>query len=286
MIATTSGLQKSFSEFENMVSDERPDHLVLVVHKNHPLSLYDRITKALSDGVPVHVNIMGHYSDVEEETISLAFLQRLNVRKFSLQSAWKISDEFSLENCKGLQELCLMNTVKGSISLKFLSKLSKLKALTIVKHSKHIESIANVSSLHTLHLKSCKIPSLDFINEVPDLSEFTLEGGKLPDPIFFSHPKLKTLKIESIRKVEASQLNLSLPSLSDLTLSSLPITTIPTLKHCPNLNRLRLHRLKNLASLQAIKKIQSLKDVFTDDPHVEALLSEFPQFNSIKRILF
>lgn len=193
-----------------------------------------------------------------QELKNLNQLERLNIGVFNLEE----KDFLSWENLKNLSYLCLVETRKNNIDLRYLDNYQKIETLFLNGHSKNIDAVGSLSALTRISLSISSKVSISFLNKLQSLKKLTLIlGGRINlDELENYHLEdLEIIRVKGFNRFDNVSEFKNLKKL--LIEDQIQLEKIQFNREIPNLSDLRILNCKALSKLEDVLFLKSLERI-------------------------
>lgn len=206
----------------------------------------------------------------------LEHLRRLNIGVFEL----KQPDFLSWPNLHGISDLCLSESRKSNIDLKFLSGFEGLTTLFLNGHVKNIATIGQLSKINELSLSITSKVSIAFLNQLPQLRKLRLILGGRENLDEVENYRIEELEIVRVKGFNAFNNLGKFINLRKLLIEDqIQIKSLDFENQLQELEEVRLVNCKGLelvAGLSHLQKLNSVRVYKTSINFEEFMKQEFP----------
>ncbi|MRV70252.1 hypothetical protein GJ700_00765 [Duganella sp. FT92W] len=188
----------------------------------------------------------------------LEHLKRLNVGVFELDEI----EFLSWPNLRNISDLCLSESRKNNIDLKFLSAFDKLTTLFLNGHVKNIEAVGKLSKITELSLSVTSKASIAFLNQLPRLRKLRLILGGRENLDEVENYKIEELEIVRVKGFNGFKNLRKFINLRRLLIEDqIQIKSLDFANKLKELEEVRLINCKGLESVTGLSHLQKLDSV-------------------------
>lgn len=216
---------------------------------------------------------------------NLEYLTRIRQLKgLYLNFAFGQKDFGFLNKLESLESLHVSG-IKTKVSLKKIVNCKKLKELKIEKMAKDLSILSNIQKLQYIHLHTINMPSADFISCMKNLKKIDLVNLRLDSLDGFESQTAEELRVWDLRIDNDNNLTYlsKFPNLNCLEIFEISkVSSISDISFLKKLRSVSLRGMPNLESIDFLKGVQSLEELWVSDcPQLSAqsfhVLSDLPK---------
>lgn len=271
----TFGVAGDFKKvrFDDIFVQENRDRIYRIQFHRPPAKYHlERVTELIKERPRITLRFYGQYREGDINWHLLRDIERLQV------DLWETGDLHQLQYLPKLKELGILKQVKSKVSLKVLSTLPDLEVLS-TSISKDVGSISHLKKLRFLSFREIKTKNLDFLQELPFLTDLWLSLGSIDSfEGIGNNTSLRNLRIHQVRGFNSRQADLMLTKgqrLNALALENLKhLTDLDFTRHLSSLRYLRLDGIKNVITYMPLENSHSIEKITTynSKPQDESIL--------------
>lgn len=205
----------------------------------------------------LHLNCLSSVENFDNLR-KLEHLTRLNIGVFELDEI----DFLSWSNLRGISHLCLSESRKNNIDLKFLSAFDRLATLFLNGHVKNIEAVGQLSKITELSLSITSKASIAFLNQLPRLRKLRLILGGRENLDEVENYKIEELEIVRVKGFNGFNNLGKFVNLRKLLIEDqIQIKSLDFANKLLELGEIRLVNCKGLESVTGLLHLQKLDSV-------------------------
>jgi hypothetical protein len=241
------------------------------------------VLKLLPDVKSLYLDCL-HSASNFSELRALKNLEKLNVGIYELDE----KDFLSWENLKGISFLCLVDTHKNNLDLRYLNEYPNVAALFLNGHTKNIDAVGSMSKLLELSLSIPSKASISFVNQLFKLRQLRLILGGRTNLEEIQNYGIEELEIVRVRGFHSFENLSEFRKLKRLLIEDqIQMKKISISKELPDLADFKILNCKTLAQLEGVRHLTALHQlrVFrTAKEFSDFVKQEFPK--SLKVLAF
>lgn len=212
------------------------------------------VLKHLPDVKSLYLDCL-HSASNFSELRKLNSLEKLNVGIYELDE----KDFLSWENLKGVSFLCLVDTRKNNLDLRYLNEYPNVENLFLNGHTKNIDAIGTMSKLSELSLCIPSKASVSFVNQLSKLRQLRLILGGRANLEEIQNYGIEELEIVRVRGFSSFDNLSEFTKLKRLLIEDqIQIKKVSIAKELPNLVDFKILNCKTLAQLEGVHHLTAL----------------------------